>query len=105
MKLITTGLVAVALAATNPATAVAADNESACGAILCLAGVMASGGSGGSQCSGYISSYFSIVKFHNGHFDLSGTFNARTSFTDQCLSATSAVKSSVNGEFGNQLGL
>lgn len=105
MKLFTTGLLVVALTAVSPTTVLADDNESACGAILCLAGVMASGGSGGSQCAGYINDYFSIVKFHNGHFDLTGTFNARTSFTNECESATGASKSSVNGKFGSKQGL
>lgn len=58
MKLITSMLEAFALATRNPVTASAADNESACGAVLCLASVMASGPAGGSQCTGYIASYF-----------------------------------------------
>jgi hypothetical protein len=102
MKLISTGLLVAALTTANPMTVFADDNESACGAVLCLAGVMATGGSGGSQCADYIKDYFSIVKFHNRHFDLTGTLNARTSFTNQCQSASPDSKNSVNGHFGSK---
>jgi len=43
--------------------------------------------------------YFSIVKFHNGHFDLAGTLNGRTDFTDQCQNGDSATKK-VNDKYG-----
>jgi hypothetical protein len=38
------------------------DNTSACGAVLCLAGLM-DGGSGGGQCNQYERDYFSIVRY------------------------------------------
>jgi hypothetical protein len=82
-----------------PIEANASDNQSACGAVLSLAGVIA-GGSGGGDCVGYMRDYFSIIKFHNGHFDLTGTFKARTSFTDQCQSGDPATKKSVNDKYG-----
>ncbi|WP_250494990.1 hypothetical protein [Caballeronia sp. GAWG1-1] len=67
-----------------------------------FADVMESGGSGGSQCADYIKDYFSIVEFHNGHFDLTGTLNARVNYTNQCLSATTDAKRAVNNNFGNK---
>ncbi|CAM2161336.1 Killer protein [Paraburkholderia sacchari] len=82
-----------------PQTALAEDNENACGAVLCLAGLIL-GGSGGKSCAEYEANYFSIVRFHNGHFDLSGTANARTDFTNQCQSVGSDVKGPVNSKYG-----
>jgi hypothetical protein len=75
------------------------DNVDACGAVLCLAGLIA-GGSGGKSCSEYEASYFSIVKFHNGHFDLSGTSSARGDYLDQCQSVGGDLKGSVNSKYG-----
>jgi TrbM len=94
-----TVIVASVLVAGAPIEANASDNQPACGAVLCLAGIIA-GGSGGGDCVGYMRDYFSIVKFHNGHFDLAGTLNARTSFTDQCQSGDAATKKSVNDKYG-----
>ncbi|RKE23919.1 TrbM protein [Paraburkholderia sp. BL23I1N1] len=76
------------------------DNEDACGAVLCLAGLMA-GGSGGQKCSGYEANYFSIVRYHHGHFDLSGTSNARGDYLNQCRSVGGDQKSSVNSKYGS----
>jgi TrbM len=92
-------IVTSVLVACAPIEANASENQSACGAVLCLAGVIA-GGSGGGDCTGYMRDYFSIAKFHNGHFDLAGTLNARTSFTDQCQSGDPATKKSVNDKYG-----
>lgn len=75
------------------------DNEDACGVVLCLAGLMA-GGSGGQKCSEYEANYFSIVKFHNGHFDLSGTSSARGDYLNQCQSVGGDLKGSVNSKYG-----
>ena len=75
------------------------DNENACGAVLCLAGLML-GGNGGSECSQYEANYFSIVRYHHGHFDLSGTSNARGDFLNQCHSVGSDQKSAVNSKYG-----
>ncbi|MFX1689765.1 killer protein [Paraburkholderia sp. A2RI-6] len=75
------------------------DNQDACGAVLCLAGLIM-GGNGGKTCAEYETGYFSIVRFHNGHFDLSGTANARTDFTNQCQSVGSDVKGPVNSKYG-----
>jgi hypothetical protein len=77
------------------------DDVSACGAVLCLAGLIA-GGSADGACHEYVRSYFSITRFHNGHFDLSGTSNARTQFTDQCSSVASNTRDAVNGKYGAQ---
>jgi hypothetical protein len=77
-----------------------ADNENACGAVLCLAGLM-QGGNGGRECSRYEANYFSIVRYHHGHFDLSGTSNARGDFLNQCRSVASDQKSAVNSKYGS----
>ncbi|MEM5373024.1 TrbM/KikA/MpfK family conjugal transfer protein [Paraburkholderia azotifigens] len=75
------------------------DNQNACGAVLCLAGLM-QGGNGGGECSQYEADYFSIVRYHHGHFDLSGTSNARGDFLNQCHSVGSDQKSAVNSKYG-----
>jgi hypothetical protein len=93
-------LVSAALAcAIAPQTARAGDNGDACGAVLCLAGLMM-GGNGGKTCAGYEAGYFSIVRFHNGHFDLGGTANARGDFLNQCQSVGGDVKGPVNSKYG-----
>ncbi|MCG5076302.1 TrbM/KikA/MpfK family conjugal transfer protein [Paraburkholderia tagetis] len=89
---------ALACALATP-TARAGDNQDACGAVLCLAGLIL-GGNGGKTCAEYEASYFSIVKFHNGHFDLSGTSSARGDFLNQCQSVGSDVKGPVNSKYG-----
>ncbi len=75
------------------------DNENACGAVLCLAGLIA-GGSAGGDCAKYEANYFSIVRYHHGHFDLSGTSSARGDFLNQCGSADGDQKSSANSKYG-----
>jgi hypothetical protein len=75
------------------------DNTSACGAVLCLAGLM-DGGSGGGQCNQYERDYFSIVRYRHGHFDLSGTSSARGDYLNQCHSVGNDQKSSVNSKYG-----
>ena len=89
---------ALACALATP-TACAGDNQDACGAVLCLAGLIM-GGNGGKTCAGYEASYFSIVKFHNGHFDLSGTSSARGDFLNQCQSVCSDLNGHVNSKYG-----
>lgn len=79
--------------------ALADDDISACGAVLCLAGLM-DGGNGVGQCNQYERDYFSIVRYHHGHFDLSGTSSARGDFLNQCKSVGSDQKSSVNSKYG-----
>jgi hypothetical protein len=79
--------------------ATADDDTSACGAVLCLAGLM-DGGNGDEQCNQYERDYFSIVRYHHGHFDLSGTSSARGDFLNQCKSVGSDQKSSVNSKYG-----
>jgi len=76
------------------------ENEDACGAVLCLAGLIA-GGSAGGDCKNYMTGYFSIVKIHRGHFDETGTTNARSDFTNQCKSVGPDTKKGVNDRYGN----
>ncbi|MEM5373177.1 TrbM/KikA/MpfK family conjugal transfer protein [Paraburkholderia azotifigens] len=94
--------VAVCAVLTGGTTAWADDdnNQNACGAVLCLAGLM-QGGNGGRECSQYEADYFSIVRYHHGHFDLSGTSNARDDFLNQCRSVGSDQKSAVNSKYGS----
>ena len=91
--------VCTALACVTPARA-DDDNENACGAVLCLAGLM-QGGNDGRDCSQYEASYFSIVRYHHGHFDLSGTSSARGDYLNQCHSVGSDQKSAVNSRYGS----
>jgi TrbM len=97
---ITTTAAVIAAASIAPATARADDNPSACGAVLCLAGLIA-GGSAGGDCKNYMTGYFSIVKFHHGHFDEIGTSNARSDFTNQCQSVGGDTKKGVDDKYGN----
>lgn len=97
---ITTTAAVIAAASITPATAHADDNPSACGAVLCLAGLIA-GGSADGDCKNYMAGYFSIVKFHRGHFDETGTSNARSDFTNQCQSVGSGIKKGVSDRYGN----
>jgi hypothetical protein len=76
------------------------DNQNACGAVLCLGGLM-QGGNGGRDCSQYEANYFSIVRYHHGHFDLSGTSSARGDYLNQCRSVGSDQKSAVNAKYGS----
>src|ERR1700675_3170980 len=91
---ITTIAAVIAAASIAPATARADDNPSACGAVLCLAGLIA-GGSAGGGCKNYMTGYFSIVKFHHGHFDETGTSNPRTDFTTTAPSVGQHTKKGV----------
>ena len=79
-------------------------SQNACGALLCLAGVMMTG-QNPSSCSGYITSYFTIVKFKNGVFSPSKTMSARANFLNQCSGGDSQTKGQVNNQFGGLLGL
>ncbi|MFL9996510.1 TrbM/KikA/MpfK family conjugal transfer protein [Paraburkholderia sediminicola] len=92
-------VVLICSAVAIPTVAVADDDTSACGAVLCLAGLM-DGGNGGGQCNQYERDYFSIVRYHHGHFDLSGTSSARGDFLNQCQSVGSDQKGSVNSKYG-----
>lgn len=65
---------ALLLAGAAPANAMSGDQESACGAILCLVG-----GSGVAECAGYLARYFSITA--NTPQEL---FNRRLDFLNQC---------------------
>jgi len=96
----TTAAAVIAAAWIASAPAHADDNPSACGAVLCLAGLIA-GGSAGGDCKNYMTGYFSIVKFHHGHFDETGTSNARNDYTNQCQSVGSDTKKGVNDRYGN----
>lgn len=91
-------LAALASAACFPASA---DNETACGAVMCLFGA-ASGHGGGSQCDQYINPYYSIVRFDWKGFDPSATFDARKQFLQQCSSANSDTISVANSNGGSQ---
>jgi hypothetical protein len=94
----------VALALPVSTRADASTNLTACGAVMCLAGVIA-GGSGGAACDGYITQYFSIIRWHHGHMDLGATSDARMSFLNQCDTQGSSTKQSVNDRYGTRSGL
>jgi hypothetical protein len=94
----------IMLFATLAVAAVASEQEDACGATLCLAGEM-TGDSGGSECSGYIQRYFSIVERHHGNFSPSRTAAKRIDFLQQCPSGDSSTQKQVNDRYGTQRGL
>src|SRR5260370_27585564 len=91
---ITTTAAVIAAASIAPATARADDNPSACGAVLCLAGLIA-GGSAGGDCKNYMTGYFSLVKFHHRPLDEAGTSNAPSDFPNQCQNLGGGTKKSV----------
>ena len=94
-------LLAVTLAAPG---ALAADEDDACGAILCLAGEM-TGSSGGGECSRYLEQYFSIIERHHGDFSPSRTARKRMDFLEQCPSGNSDTRNQVNDRYGTRWGL
>ncbi|WP_238558651.1 hypothetical protein [Paraburkholderia phenoliruptrix] len=51
---------------------------------------------GARECSQYEAKYFSSVRYHHGHFDLSGTSSARRDFLNDCRSVDSDQKCAVN---------
>jgi hypothetical protein len=78
-----------------------ADNQNACGAVLCLGG-MTLGASGGDGCASYLAAYFSIVSFKHGSFDPWGTLSERGDFINQCSSSDQQTRNLVNGTYGRQ---
>lgn len=82
----------------------ASDQDDACGAILCLAGVM-TGTSGGDECSRYIERYFDIIERHHGDFSPSHTARQRMDFLEQCPSGESDTRNQVNDRYGTRRGL
>ncbi len=60
-------MLAGAFSLTLFAHAARADNDAACGAVLCLADE-AMGQGGGAGCANYLNAYFSIAPFKDGVF-------------------------------------
>ena len=73
-----------------------ADNQDACGSVMCLAG------NGGSACTGYLADYFDIVVLTHGDFNPSATSNARQSYLNECTSAPASMEDSENADYGKQ---
>lgn len=94
----------VILFATLLVTAVASEEDDACGATLCLAGEM-KGDSGGSACNSYIKQYFDIVEKHHGSFNPARTAEKRMAFLRQCPSGDSGTQKQVNDRYGRRRGL
>jgi hypothetical protein len=80
------------------------NNMDACGAALCLAGVIMTG-SNPSQCSSYIEKYFLVIGKRHGVFDPSKTLSARKNFLKQCKSGDSDSQNTVNDKYGKSRGL
>lgn len=57
-----------------------------CTSVLCLAGMLQGTGEE-SECADAIKDYFSIIKIKFGSISLTGTFNARGKFLNQCKTA------------------
>ncbi|WP_234730230.1 TrbM/KikA/MpfK family conjugal transfer protein [Acidocella facilis] len=71
-----------------------ADNETACGAVLCLAG------GGGAGCASYLAAYFSIRVYDHGFFRPDATSAARHNWLNQCSSAPQSTIASENAQYG-----
>lgn len=80
-----------------------ADNQSACGAVMCLYGD-ATGSSGGSACNKYENPYYQIQIFNHGIFDPPKTLDARKAFLDQCTSVNSSYIHTANSGGTSQWG-
>ena len=80
-----------------------AENQQACGSILCLAGAMK--GSNPSECNGYNASFFSIKKFKKGRFKANWTESARADYLNQCTSADVTTKNSIISRYGRKMSL
>ena len=90
--------VGAAVALSQPAHA---DSNTACGALLCLAGE-AAGHDGSSGCAGYLASYFSVHVFKGGAFKPGDTTSERCNFLNGCSSSGSSTRSSVNSQYARQ---
>lgn len=73
-----------------------ADNQTACGAVLCLAG------NGGTSCTPYLSAYFSIRAYTNGIFNPATTLRERGNWLAECSEVSASVENEVNGKYGGQ---
>jgi len=93
MKKLTATLAITAAFTTLPASAISI-KDLACGAIMCLSG------DGGSACSLYENKYFSIEKFHHGHFDAGVTKRARKAFLNKCDHVNAPTITRVNNTNG-----
>jgi hypothetical protein len=76
-----------------------AEDQSACGAIMCLYGQM-QGKGGGAPCRPYLEKYFGIRRFDDDGFDGRKTSRARDEFLKGCKSSRSEDKNAVNSVFG-----
>jgi hypothetical protein len=57
------------------------------------------GSGGGDECTAAINYYFSIVAYHNGHVDLSGTPKARLNYLEEC-SSNDGWAQKINAAYG-----
>lgn len=81
------------------------NDDSACEATLCLAGVV-DNGDAPSECKKSIAKYFSILALRShGRISWDNTAKKRESFLEQCQSADSDTIKAVQNSFGKQFGL
>jgi hypothetical protein len=93
-------VLAGAFSLTLLAHAARADNDTACGAVLCLSGE-ARGQGGGASCANYLNPYFSISVFKGDAFKATDTIPEGGNFLDDCSSSCCSKRSYVNNEFGH----
>lgn len=86
-------LTGTAIAAT-PQAGDDGSNPDACGAALCLIGVIRD-----DDCNGYINQYFGIEKYKDGHFSPSKTKKARWKWLQECKDDTQE-KQQANDTWG-----
>lgn len=77
------------------------NNDSACGAVLCLFGEMV-GQRNQSGCDEYEKDYFSIRVYRHGKFDEGKTAEKRLEFLNKCPSSVPATRELINGIYGPQ---
>lgn len=85
------------------AVSVPANADDACETVLCMFGKL-TGNDGGSQCSGPIKDYFSIIKKKHGDIRWGKTSNARLSFLQECKSGDPGIIKQINNKYGKVKG-
>jgi TrbM len=76
-----------------------ADENTACGAVVCLFG-QATGHGGGSACNKYLNPYYSIKVFDWSAFNPSKTADKRQQFLKQCRSTDTTTIAVANSNGG-----
>jgi hypothetical protein len=78
-----------------------ADENTACGAVMCLFG-QATGHGGGGACNKYLNPYYAIKVFDWSGFNPSKTADKRKQFLQQCRSSDTSTIEVANSNGGSE---